>query len=300
MSFGRKWLSHLSMGIIIVLSLVTVTFATTEFYLFTDDVEQGMGCDYLEINNNQVTCTDKSLLITYDLSRIKKLEVVYEGKKYHIDRFTQDAKNKINSINSKKIGSKTEKDQEKIEKGKYSSWKAGIAEKLSFDNFQSVVQSLKNQFRLQADNNTLSVILIGFGLVVFFIGSFGYLIATFRVGVLWGLSCMFLPLVSFIFLFVHWKVAAKPFFVSILGMAIAFSGTLLESVDGASSPLLKRGSISLAKKEKNGGKYVCSGKIYCSEMTSCAEAKFYLRNCPGTKMDGDNDGIPCEKQWCSH
>jgi hypothetical protein len=44
--------------------------------------------------------------------------------------------------------------------------------------------------------------------------------------------------------------------------------------------------------------YTCSGKVYCSEMTSCEEAMFYLHNCPGTKMDGDNDGIPCEKQWC--
>jgi hypothetical protein len=33
-------------------------------------------------------------------------------------------------------------------------------------------------------------------------------------------------------------------------------------------------------------------------MTSCAEAKFFLNNCPGTKMDGNNDGIPCEQQWC--
>lgn len=34
-------------------------------------------------------------------------------------------------------------------------------------------------------------------------------------------------------------------------------------------------------------------------MTSCEEATFFLRNCPGVKMDGNNDGIPCEKQWCN-
>ena len=32
---------------------------------------------------------------------------------------------------------------------------------------------------------------------------------------------------------------------------------------------------------------------------SCDEAKFFLRNCPDTKMDGDHDGIPCEEQWCT-
>lgn len=42
----------------------------------------------------------------------------------------------------------------------------------------------------------------------------------------------------------------------------------------------------------------CDGRTHCSQMTSCEEATFFLRNCPGVKMDGNNDGIPCEKQWC--
>ena len=45
-------------------------------------------------------------------------------------------------------------------------------------------------------------------------------------------------------------------------------------------------------------RYHCEGKVYCSEMSSCDEAVFYLQNCPGTKMDGDYDGVPCERQWC--
>jgi Excalibur calcium-binding domain len=44
--------------------------------------------------------------------------------------------------------------------------------------------------------------------------------------------------------------------------------------------------------------YKCEGKIYCSQMTSCEEATFYLKNCPNVKIDGDGDGIPCESQWC--
>jgi len=39
-------------------------------------------------------------------------------------------------------------------------------------------------------------------------------------------------------------------------------------------------------------------KTYCSEMTSCSEAFFHQERCGGTRMDGDNDGIPCERQWC--
>lgn len=42
-----------------------------------------------------------------------------------------------------------------------------------------------------------------------------------------------------------------------------------------------------------------AGKTHCSQMHSCAEATFYTRNCPGTEMDGDRDGIPCERQFCN-
>jgi cold shock CspA family protein len=45
--------------------------------------------------------------------------------------------------------------------------------------------------------------------------------------------------------------------------------------------------------------YSCQGKQYCSQMTSCKEARFYLNNCPDVKIDGNNDGVPCETQWCN-
>ena len=42
----------------------------------------------------------------------------------------------------------------------------------------------------------------------------------------------------------------------------------------------------------------CDGRRHCSQMSSCEEAKFFLANCPGVEMDGNHDGVPCEKQWC--
>ena len=47
------------------------------------------------------------------------------------------------------------------------------------------------------------------------------------------------------------------------------------------------------------GRFSCDRRQHCSQMTSCEEAKYFLANCPGVKMDGDGDGIPCEEQWCS-
>ncbi len=44
--------------------------------------------------------------------------------------------------------------------------------------------------------------------------------------------------------------------------------------------------------------FTCDGRTRCSEMTSCAEAEYFLNHCPDTKMDGDHDGVPCEQQWC--
>jgi hypothetical protein len=44
--------------------------------------------------------------------------------------------------------------------------------------------------------------------------------------------------------------------------------------------------------------YRCDGRTSCTQMRSCEEATFFLQNCPGTKMDGDGDGIPCERQHC--
>lgn len=42
------------------------------------------------------------------------------------------------------------------------------------------------------------------------------------------------------------------------------------------------------------GNYTCSGKTICGQMTSCAEANFYLNNCGVSRLDGDKDGVPCE------
>ena len=41
----------------------------------------------------------------------------------------------------------------------------------------------------------------------------------------------------------------------------------------------------------------CDGRTHCSQMGSFAEAQYFLANCPGTKMDGDRDGEPCERQF---
>jgi hypothetical protein len=57
-------------------------------------------------------------------------------------------------------------------------------------------------------------------------------------------------------------------------------------------------SRSAAPAVSAGPPFRCDGRTHCSQMTSCAEATYFLQNCPGTSMDGDRDGVPCEAQWC--
>ncbi len=37
----------------------------------------------------------------------------------------------------------------------------------------------------------------------------------------------------------------------------------------------------------------CGAKTTCSQMSSCDEARFYLRQCGLKNLDGDGDGVPC-------
>jgi hypothetical protein len=51
---------------------------------------------------------------------------------------------------------------------------------------------------------------------------------------------------------------------------------------------------SIIPTEVKSHNFSCDGREYCTQMTSRAEAEYFTKNCPNTKMDGDHDGIPCE------
>lgn len=43
----------------------------------------------------------------------------------------------------------------------------------------------------------------------------------------------------------------------------------------------------------------CGTKSKCAQMNSCDEARHYLNDCGLSRLDGDHDGVPCEK-LCGH
>lgn len=55
--------------------------------------------------------------------------------------------------------------------------------------------------------------------------------------------------------------------------------------------LAQKSDRSPAAKRENG----CDGKHRCSQMHSCDEAYFYLRQCGVKTLDGNADGVPCDE-----
>ena len=66
--------------------------------------------------------------------------------------------------------------------------------------------------------------LLAAGLLVAVVSSISFLVGAFRVGVWWGLGCLFVAPVSLVFIVMHWKVAKRPFLVNLAGIACAVAG----------------------------------------------------------------------------
>jgi len=57
----------------------------------------------------------------------------------------------------------------------------------------------------------------------------------------------------------------------------------------------RQGERASKQTAATGAAFTCGTKRYCREMISCDEARFYLAQCGLARLDGDNDGVPCEK-----
>ena len=66
----------------------------------------------------------------------------------------------------------------------------------------------------------LAMLLVVVGITVTLIGGVWFLVESFRESIWWGLGCLLINPIQFIFLFVHWDAAKKPFGVEVLGFAI--------------------------------------------------------------------------------
>jgi len=82
----------------------------------------------------------------------------------------------------------------------------------------------------------LGVILIGGGTICSVTGGIGFIVATFRESIWWGLGCLCVPFVELIFLITHWQEAKGPFGLRLVGGVLVILATLL-------SPELTQGYV---------------------------------------------------------
>ncbi|MDY0207042.1 MAG: excalibur calcium-binding domain-containing protein [Pseudomonas sp.] len=153
----------------------------------------------------------------------------------------------------------------------------------------------------------MNEIVLYVGLGVFIIGGIGFLLAAFRTSILWGLAVLFITPVAIIYLIVHWQDAKGPFKLQVIGLLIIGlfvymdGGALsVESISSKFSNEIVTAPVNsgFSRSDVTNQQFRCDGRTHCSQMNSCAEATYFLKNCPNTKMDGNNDGVPCERQWC--
>lgn len=67
------------------------------------------------------------------------------------------------------------------------------------------------------------------------------------------------------------------------------------SVSEAPALIKPARQTSFSQRESSGGSFNCNTLKWCGQM-SCAEARYQLTQCRNPNIDGDGDGIPCERQ----
>ncbi|HNV83563.1 MAG TPA: hypothetical protein PLF92_03755 [Arenimonas sp.] len=65
------------------------------------------------------------------------------------------------------------------------------------------------------------------GLVIAFVGAVWLLVITFKTSVLWGLGSLFIPIVSLIFVAMHWDETKRPFLIQVVGVVLMVAGAMM-------------------------------------------------------------------------
>ena len=72
------------------------------------------------------------------------------------------------------------------------------------------------------------------------------------------------------------------------------SGQTFSSREDGARALRSRGSGESNPAPESDDGFTCGSKTTCGQMSSCEEARFYLKQCGLSRLDGDKDGTPCE------
>lgn len=76
----------------------------------------------------------------------------------------------------------------------------------------------------------------------------------------------------------------KKALTALLSLSLIFSSGIVEA----------KTTHKTTKKSAKTTKQSCGSKRTCGQMNNCSEAKHYLNVCGVSRLDRDNDGVPCE------
>jgi len=65
------------------------------------------------------------------------------------------------------------------------------------------------------------------GLVIALVGVVWLLVITFKTSVLWGFGSLFIPIVSLVFVAMHWDETKRPFLIQVVGVVLMVAGAMM-------------------------------------------------------------------------
>ena len=120
--------------------------------------------------------------------------------------------------------------------------------------------------------STVGYVLMGVGGIVSLVWGIKFLIVAFKEHIGWGLGSLFVPGVGLVFLCMNFKIAAKPFFISIVGSVLATIG----SVVAGAGAFADAGGMDAARELKGAyeaGVEISEGDVAPTELPSEAPAE---------------------------
>ena len=67
----------------------------------------------------------------------------------------------------------------------------------------------------------------------------------------------------------------------------------------ASTPAKKKFPPARANSATEVSFFTCDGRSTCKQMTSCEEARYFIKTCPNFNSGVFGEEPACEKQWCT-
>ena len=73
-----------------------------------------------------------------------------------------------------------------------------------------------------------------------------------------------------------------------------------ERASGVPGPLSRKAASAAPAKgtDPRVSFFSCDGRTACTQMTSCEEVRFFLKNCSGMNWEASGEGQSCQTQWC--